>query len=169
MLGRMMDFPLTITHFLGRARALFPNGEIVSRRPDGSLDRLRYAELERRCGRLARALARLGVRAGDRVASLCWNHQQHVELYFGVPAMGAVLHTLNLRLHPDELAYIARHAEDKVVVVDASLLPLFTKFRAQVPSLQHVLVVPDAGPAPEGKPARGAAKGGGEKAPAAGD
>ncbi|MET0404628.1 MAG: long-chain fatty acid--CoA ligase [Cystobacter sp.] len=149
--GRMMDFPLTLTHFLERARSYFGSSEIVSRRPDRSLQRATYADFSRRTCQLARALTRLGVKPGDRVASLCWNHQQHLELYLTVPSMGAVLHTLNLRLHPNDLAYIARHAEDRVLVVDRSLLPLLEKFIAGVPSLQHVIVVPDDGPVPEGR------------------
>ncbi len=150
MLGRMMDFPLSLSHLLERARTQFPRSEIVTRRADRSLVRATYADFHRRALQLAAALVRLGVRPGDRVATLCWNHQQHLEAYFGVPALGAVVHTLNLRLHPSELGYIARHAEDKVVVVDSSLLPLFEKFRADVPSIQRVIVVADGAAAPEG-------------------
>jgi fatty-acyl-CoA synthase len=149
--GRMMDFPLTLTHFLERARTYFGRSEIVTRQPDKSLHRYTYADFHRRTGQLAQALTRLGVKPGDRVASLCWNHSRHFELYFGVPCMGAVLHTLNLRLHPNDLAYIARHAEDRVIVVDRSLLPLLEKFIGAVPSVQHVIVVPDDGPAPDGR------------------
>ncbi|MFY1825206.1 AMP-binding protein, partial [Myxococcus fulvus] len=148
--GRMMDFPLTLTHFLERARTYYPRSEIVSRNPDKSMHRYTYADFYRRTCRLMNALKRLGVKAGDRVATLSWNHYRHLEAYFGIPAMGAVVHTLNLRLHPNDLAYIARHAEDTVVLVDRSLWPLFEKFAAQVPSLRHVIVIPDAGPAPEG-------------------
>jgi fatty-acyl-CoA synthase len=144
--GRMMDFPLTLTHFLERAKTIYPRAEVVSRLPDGALHRYTYADFYRRASRAAGALARLGVRPGDRVATLCWNHYRHLELYFGVPAMGAVLHTLNLRLHPNELAYIARHAGDRVVVVDRSLLPLYQKFGPQVPSVERLIVIPDDGP-----------------------
>ncbi|MCC7539645.1 MAG: long-chain fatty acid--CoA ligase [Deltaproteobacteria bacterium] len=148
--GRMMDFPLTVTHLLERARSYFPDTEIVSRRPDKSLVRHTYAEMHGRACQLANALTRLGVRKGARVATLSWNHVAHLEAYLAVPAMGAVVHTLNLRLHPNEITYIARHAEDEVVIVDHSLLPLFAKVRDGVPSIRHVIVVPDAGPAPEG-------------------
>ncbi|WP_426754868.1 long-chain fatty acid--CoA ligase [Myxococcus sp. Y35] len=148
--GRMMDFPLTLSHLLERARTFFPRSEIVSRNPDKSLHRYTYADFYERTCRLANALTRLGVKAGDRVATLSWNHYRHLEVYYGVPCMGAVVHTLNLRLHPNDLGYIARHAEDTVVVVDRSLLPLFEKFKDAVPSIRHVIVVPDAGPAPEG-------------------
>src|SRR6185436_8736034 len=94
--GRMMQFPLTLTHFLERARTFFGRSEIVSRQPDRSLYRYTYADFARRAAKLASALTRLGVKPGARVATLCWNHHRHLELYFGVPAMGAVIHTLNL-------------------------------------------------------------------------
>jgi fatty-acyl-CoA synthase len=145
--GRMMEYPLLLTHFLERARDLFPRTEVVWRQPNRELRRYTYADVYARAAKLAHALTRLGVKPGDRVATLSWNHGPHLEAYLGVPAMGAVLHTLNLRLHPNELAYIARHAEDSVVIVDRSLLGLFGKFRSEVPSIRHVIVVPDDGPA----------------------
>jgi fatty-acyl-CoA synthase len=141
--ARMMDFPLTLTHFFDRARQFFPKGEIVSRLADGSLHRTNYGELAKRTLRLASALKKLGVKPGDRVATFAWNHYRHLEAYFAIPCMGATLHTLNLRLHPDEVGYIARHAEDKIVIVDESLMPLFEKFRSHIPSLRHVIVLRD--------------------------
>jgi fatty-acyl-CoA synthase len=149
--ARMMDFPLTLTHFFDRARQFFPKGEIVSRLGDGSMHRTNYAAFARRTLLLASALTKLGVKRGDRVATFAWNHYRHLEAYFAIPCMGATLHTLNLRLHPDEVGYIARHAEDKIVIVDESLLPLFEKFRAHIPSLRHVIVMRDA-PAKPGAP-----------------
>jgi fatty-acyl-CoA synthase len=149
--GRMMDFPLNIAHLVERAEQYFGPTEIVSTLPDRSRRRVTYAETAQRCRKLASALAKLGVREGDRVATLCWNHQQHLEAYLAIPSMGAVVHTLNLRLHPTEIGYIAGHAEDVVVIVDHSLFPLFEKFRADVKSLRHVIVVPDKGePVPAG-------------------
>jgi fatty-acyl-CoA synthase len=143
MLGQMMDFPLTLTHFLDRARRYFASTEVVSRMPDGALHRYTYGDFHKRTCRLAGALTRLGVKRGDRVATLCWNHYRHLEAYFAIPTMGAVVHTLNLRLHPDEIGYIARHAEDSVAIVDESLLPLFEKFAHAVPSIRRVIVVRD--------------------------
>ena len=148
--GRMMAFPLTLTHLWERARTYFPKQEIVSRLPDRSVHRQTYADFATRTAKLAAALHRLGVRPGDRVATLCWNHRQHLEAYYAVPMMGAVVHTLNLRLHPTELAFIARDAEDTVVIVDRSLWKLFESFGPQVPSIRAVIVVPDSGPAPDG-------------------
>jgi len=149
--GRMMDFPLTLTHLLERARRYFPKTEIVSRAADGTLYRHSWADIYARSGRLAHALARLGVKEGDRVGTLGWNHHRHLEAYFAIPMMGAVVHTLNLRLHPSELGYIARHAEDSVILVDRSLLPLLDQFVTGVPSVRHVVVMPDDGPTPQGK------------------
>jgi fatty-acyl-CoA synthase len=150
--GRMMDFPLTLTHFLERAKTLFGSSEIVSRMPDRSIHRYTFADFHRRASQLAGALARLGVRPGDRVGSLAWNNYRHLELYFGVPCTGAVLHTLNLRLHPTEIAYIAQHAEDRFVFVDRALLPLFNQLVGQVRSFERVIVIDDgtSHPIPEG-------------------
>jgi fatty-acyl-CoA synthase len=151
MHGRMMHFPLTLTHLLDRARRHFPETEVVSRGADGAIHRHTWGEVYARTAKLAHALARLGVKPGDRVATLAWNHHRHLEAYFAAPMMGAVVHTLNLRLHPTEIGYIARHAEDSVVLVDTSLLPLFEQFAASVPSIRHVVVMPDSGATPEGK------------------
>ncbi len=142
--ARMMDFPLTLTHIFERARRYFPKGEVVSRLADGSIHRTTYGVIAKRTLLLASALEKLGVKRGDRVATFAWNHSRHLEAYFAIPCMGATLHTLNLRLHPDEVGYIARHAEDKIVIVDESLLPLFEKFRSHIPSLRHVIVMRDA-------------------------
>ena len=136
MNGLMMDFPLTLTAIFRRAEAFFGGQEIVSRNPDGSLHRYRFAEWADRTRRLAAALAGVGATPGDRVATLAWNHGAHLEAYFASPLMGGVLHTLNLRLHPDELAYIVNHAEDRVVIVDASLMPLWEKVR---PLVKHAV------------------------------
>src|SRR5437870_10751463 len=124
MNGLMMDFPLTLSAIFRRAETLFGAREIVSRNADKSIHRYTYADWAPRTRRLARALAGLGIRSGDRVATLGWNHGPHLEAYFGIPLLGGVLHTLNLRLHPDELAYIVNHADDRAVIVDECLLPL---------------------------------------------
>ncbi|MFO0694951.1 MAG: long-chain fatty acid--CoA ligase [Polyangiales bacterium] len=140
MRGTMMDFPLTLTSILDRAKQLYPKNEIVSRRPDKSLHRYTYADFHRRAKALASALHELGVRPGDRVGTLMWNHHVHLEAYFGIPCAGAVLHTLNLRLHPDDIAYIVNHAGDRFVIVDDVLLPLWDKVRPHV-RVEKVIVV----------------------------
>ena len=140
----MMDYPLTLHHVLERAGRLFGSSEIVSRLPDRSLHRYSYRDFHRRTHALGGALQRLGIDKGDRVATLMWNHYAHLETYFAVPCAGAVLHTLNLRLHPDDIAYIAKHARDRILIVDDVLLPLYEKFSAST-SFERVIVVPTSG------------------------
>jgi fatty-acyl-CoA synthase len=132
MQGLMMDYPLTVNTIFRRAERMSGRREIVTRLANRSIHRYMYADFAERTRRLASALHGLGLRPGDRVATLGWNHSQHLEAYFGIPLAGGVLHTLNLRLHPDELAYIVSHAEDRIALVDECLLPLWNKVRAQV-------------------------------------
>lgn len=140
----MQRVPLSINHFLERAGRLFPDSEIVSQRPDKTLVRHRFADFYRRARQLAAALQAAGLRKGERVATLCWNHHAHLECYFGIPAAGGVLHTLNLRLAPAEIAYIARHAQDRFLIVDDVLLPLADQVRRDY-AFERVIVVPLSG------------------------
>jgi fatty-acyl-CoA synthase len=148
MKGLMQDQPLTLQHVLWRAQRLFDHKEIVTKREEG-LHRYSYTDMTRRAARLAGALKRLGVEPGDRVATLAWNNYRHLELYFAVPCMGAVLHTLNLRLFPDQLAYVIEDAEDKVLVVDKSLLPVLNQVAGRIPKVRTLIVMNDGGPLPE--------------------
>jgi fatty-acyl-CoA synthase len=141
----MMDYPLTLSALLRRAETYYADSEIVSRLIDKRLVRYTYGDWARRTRQLALALSRLGIRPGDRVATLCWNHYRHLEAYFGIPVMGGVLHTLNLRLHADDLAYIVNHADDQALLVDESLWPLFASFRDRV-RIRHVIVLGEGGP-----------------------
>jgi fatty-acyl-CoA synthase len=141
MRGTMMDFPLTLPTLLERADKLFARVEILSRRPDRTIVRTCYGDFYRRARRLASALTKLGLRPGDRVASMMWNHVGHLEAFFGVPSAGGILHTLNLRLHPHEIAGIANHAGDRFLLIDDVLLPVFEKFRRDAP-FERVIVVP---------------------------
>ncbi|MER3557905.1 MAG: long-chain fatty acid--CoA ligase [Thermus sp.] len=150
MQGTMMDYPLTLVPILERAGRLFGKVEIVSRLPDKSLHRYTYKDFYRRARALAEALQKAGLRRGDRVGTLMWNHYAHLEAYFGIPLAGGVLHTLNLRLHPRDIAYIANHAQDRFLIVDDVLLPLYEQFKDQV-NAERVIVVPLTGkPVPEG-------------------
>lgn len=142
--GLMMGWQLNLTTMLERARRLHGRREIVSRTP-GGMHRYTYKEYVDRVDRLRTALAKLGIKPGDRVATFAWNSYRHFEIYFAAPCMGAVIHTLNVRLFPDQLVYITNHAADKVVCVDASLLPLFQKIRPQLSTIEHVIVIPDDG------------------------
>ena len=139
----MMDYPLTLTHLLERSAKLFPKKEIASKLPDG-MHRHTYADFHARVHAVARGLERLGVKPGDRVGTLCWNSFRHLELYFAVPCYGAVLHTLNLRLPSDQLAYIINHADDRVIFVDASLVSILEPIRDQISCTKHFIILPDA-------------------------
>ena len=136
----MMEVPLSVNDLLERGKQLFGSREIVSRLPDGSLHRTNYAELHRRARQLAQALIKAGVEQGEPVATLMWNHAWHLEAYFGIPAAGAVLHTLNLRLSPDDIAYIVKDAGERIVIVDDVLLPLHEQVRARVDNGRVIVV-----------------------------
>jgi fatty-acyl-CoA synthase len=140
MHATMMDFPLTTNHLLERAARLFARVEIVSQAPDRSLVRHTYADLHRRARALGKALLDAGLRRGDRVATLLWNHHAHLEVYFGVPMAGGVYHTLNLRLSPEDLQFIVADAEDRYLVIDDVLLPLLSKLGTTLP-FEKILVV----------------------------
>lgn len=145
MQGLMMNTPLTLAPLLERAARLFPSKEIVSKTETGT-HRYSYADFHARVHRLAWALKRMGIQRGDRVGSLCWNGYRHLELYFAVTCYGAVLHTLNLRLAPDQLAYIISHADDRVIFADASLAPLLDPIRGEIAGVREIVVMDDTSP-----------------------
>ncbi|HVW15491.1 MAG TPA: long-chain fatty acid--CoA ligase [Mucilaginibacter sp.] len=150
MKGLMMDYQLTLPAVLRRAESLFGEKQIISRLPDKSTHRYTYHDLGRRTKKLAVGLHGLGICPGDRVATLSWNHYQHLEAYYAVPCMGAVVHPLNLRFSPDELSYIINHAGDKAVIVDQVLLPLLEKFKPGI-NVSTIMVIPQTGESlPEG-------------------
>ena len=119
MKSTMMNVPLSLNHLLERAGTLFPSSEIVSRRPDKSLARHSFGAYYRRTRAFASALQKLGLRKGERVATLCWNHHAHLECYFGVPAAGGVMHSLS----PEEIGWIAADARDRFLVIDGACRP----------------------------------------------
>ncbi len=142
MQSTMPDFPLTIGHLFDHGKVTYADSVVVTAGLEG-VRRITFAELAGRVERLAAALRRLGVRTGDRVATFAWNTQEHEEAYFAVPCMGAVLHTLNIRLFPEQLRYIVDHAEDKVVIVDACLAPAIAPVLDAVGTVRHVVVYGD--------------------------
>jgi fatty-acyl-CoA synthase len=136
----MMNTPLLMKTLVSRAAKFASDVEVVSRLKS-HVHRYTYAEMETRSRQLANVMTRLGVTRGDRVASLAWNSYRHLELYYAVPCMGAVLHTLNLRLSAEQLAYVINHAEDKVICVDADLLPLLERLAPQLTTVKHFVVM----------------------------
>jgi fatty-acyl-CoA synthase len=148
MKGLMMDYQLTVPTILRRAESLFAKKEIISRLPDKSIHRYTYRDFAIRTKKLAVALQQLGIGRGDRVATLSWNHYQHLEAYFAVPCMGAVVHPLNLRFSADDLGYIVNHAGDKIIIVDEVLLPLFEKFKPSITVSQVIVIQQTENPLP---------------------
>ena len=144
MHATMMEVPLSLNSLLERAGTLFAGNSIVSRLPDKSLKTHSYREFYRRTRAFASALQQLGLKKGERVATLCWNHHVHLECYFGIPAAGGVMHTLNLRLSPDEIGWIAGDAQDRFLVIDDLLLPLYRQF-AHLHAFEKVIVFPFSG------------------------
>ncbi len=144
MIATMMDVPLSLNHLLERAGTIFAGNTIVSRLPDKSLVRHSYGQYHRRTRALASALQQLGLKKGERVATLSWNHHAHLEAYFGIPAAGGVMHTLNLRLAVEEIGWIAANAKDRFLIVDDILLPLYKQF-AQLHAFDKVIVFPFSG------------------------
>ncbi|MCE1180539.1 MAG: fatty acid--CoA ligase [Micrococcales bacterium] len=144
MQSTMQDIPLTITSILTHGTTVHAQSEVVTATADGMRSRT-YAEVGRRAAQLANALRRLGIDGDQRVATFQWNNGEHLEAYLAVPSMGAVLHTLNIRLFPEQLTYIADHAEDRVLIVDDSLVPMLVGLLPTFTTVEHVLVAgPDA-------------------------
>src|SRR5438874_1200814 len=143
----MQDYELTLQHVLWRIERLHQKRQVVTKRDEG-IHRTTYGEMVPRINRLAGALKRLGVKPGDRVATLAWNNSRHLELYYAVPCMGAVLHTLNLRLFPQHLEFIINDAEDKVLFVDQSLLPLLKPLVGKIPTIKTMVLMTDGAAAP---------------------
>ncbi|KAB2365560.1 long-chain fatty acid--CoA ligase [Actinomadura montaniterrae] len=144
----MQDFPLSVAAILRHGRRVYGRSECVTWTGGGEPRRATFAQVADNAERLAAALQRLGVRQGGRVATFCWNNQEHLEAYFAVPAMGAVLHTLNIRLFPEQLAHIINHADDQVIIVDDSLVPLLARVVDELPAVEAFVIVGDGDGAP---------------------
>jgi len=146
MRSTMMDFPLTVGHIFEHGRALYADSEVVTSEAGGARRRIPFGALADRADQLAAGLRRLGVRPGDRVATFGWNNQEHQEAYFAIPGMGAVMHTINIRLSAEQVRYIIGHAEDSVLIADASLAPVLGPVLAaggKTESLRHLVVYGD--------------------------
>ena len=150
MQSTMQDFPLTIAHLLRHGQAIHGRSEVATFEGE-KVHRASFSEVAERAERLAAALRRLGVGVGDRVGTFCWNHQEHLEAYLAIPSMGSVLHTLNIRLFPDQLAFVANHAEDRVIIVDDSLVPLLARVADQLKTVQQFIVIGTGDAAPLGE------------------
>ncbi|HUC68731.1 MAG TPA: 3-(methylthio)propionyl-CoA ligase [Stellaceae bacterium] len=149
MRGLMMDRPLLIGALIQYAADYHGDTEIVSRTIEGPIHRYSYVDAERRARQLAKALKRLGIESGDRVATIAWNNHRHFELYFAVSGMGAVCHTINPRLFGEQLRYIVNHAEDKLLFLDLTFVPIAEKMAAEWPGVRHYVIMTDRAHMPE--------------------
>jgi 3-(methylthio)propionyl---CoA ligase len=149
MLGLMQEHPLLISGLITHAARNHGSREVVSRLGDGSIHRTDYAAVERRARALAQKLESCGIEPGDRVATLAWNGYRHLECFYGVSGMGAVLHTVNPRLFREQIAYIIRHAEDRVLIFDADLLPIVESVADEIGCVEHFVVMCDAAAIPQ--------------------
>src|SRR5437879_2350172 len=135
------DYPLTLHHLRRRMRTARPDAKVITLHEPGVLQRSTHLEVSQRIDRLARALTVLGVQPGERLATFAWNNQRHFELYFAIPCIGAVLHTLNIRLFGEQLTYIVNHAEDKLIFIDDSMVPLLEGLAARFEHVAHFVLV----------------------------
>lgn len=143
MLGLMQDWPLTVDKILDHARNWHPHREVVTRSVEGPIVRTTYSEIHGRAKKVSKALLDWGVKPGDRVATLAWNTARHIEAWYGIMGIGAVCHTLNPRLFPEQLGYIINHAEDKIIFVDLTFIPLLEAILPHCPSVERVVVMTD--------------------------
>ncbi|MGE0224621.1 MAG: long-chain-fatty-acid--CoA ligase [Acetobacteraceae bacterium] len=148
MLGLMQGRPLLVSSLIEYAERYRPDGEIVSRMPDGPIHRASWGSVAARSRRLAGAVARLGIAPGDRVASFAWNHHRHLELFFGISGTGTVLHTVNPRLFPEQLRYIINHAENRALFFDLTFVPLVEQLAPHLPTVRHYIALCDRGDMP---------------------
>ncbi len=149
MLGLMQDWPLTIGKVIDHAAAIHPKREVVSRLVEGPIHRTSFAAVRRRALQAAKRLVRHGIRPGDRVATLAWNTYRHLELWYGITGAGAIYHTVNPRLFPDQIAWILNHAESRLLFTDITFLPLVEKLKPMLSSVEAVIVLTDAAHLPE--------------------
>ncbi|WP_293408518.1 long-chain-fatty-acid--CoA ligase [Phenylobacterium sp.] len=143
MLGLMQDWPLTVDKILDHAKQWHGDREIVTRSVEGPIVRTTYAEVHERAKRLSNALLKLGIKPGDRVATLAWNTARHLEAWYGIMGIGAVCHTLNPRLFPEQLAYIINHAEDRIIFTDLTFLPILAALKDKLPNVERYVVMTD--------------------------
>ena len=149
MLGLMQDRPLLISSLIDFAAQYHGDVEIVSRTIEGPIHRHSYADANTRSKQLAQALVGLGITLGDRVATLAWNGYRHLECYYGVSGIGAVLHTINPRLFPEQIVYIANHAEDRVLFTELTFVPLLEGIADQLQRVEAIVIMTDRAHMPE--------------------
>ena len=140
MLGLMQEWPLLIHKIIDFAAIQYPAQEVVSRSIEGPIHRTNYANIRRRSLKVAKRLERDGVKLGDRVATLAWNGYRHLEAWYGIAGLGAVYHTVNPRLFPEQIAWIINHAEDRILLTDLTFVPLLEAIAEHLPTIERFVV-----------------------------
>src|SRR3982751_2083273 len=149
MRGLMQDWPLLCHRILDHAASFHPDRPIISRSIEGPMHRTTYAQTRLRALKVAQRLERDGVRLGDRVATLAWNSWRHLEAWYGIMGVGAVYHTINPRLFPEQIIYIVNHAEDRILLLDLTFVPLMEKLQEKLPTVQRFVILTDAAHMPQ--------------------
>ena len=151
MFGRMQEWPLLMHKIIDFAAIQFPNQEVVSRTVEGPMHRTNYAEIRERTLKVAKRLERDGIKLGDRVATLAWNGYRHLEAWYGITGLGAIYHTVNPRLFPEQIAWIINHAEDRIVMTDLTFVPLLEAIADHLPSVERYIILTDSAHMPATK------------------
>src|SRR6185436_19148285 len=141
MLGSMQDWPLVTSAILDHAARFHGEREVVTRSVEGPIVRTNYAQIHSRARRVAKALTRRGIRLGDRIGTLAWNTARHVETWYGIMGIGAISHTINPRLFPEQITYIINHAEDRLVFVDTTFVPMLEKIAKQIDRVEGFVIL----------------------------
>src|ERR1700753_612033 len=149
MLGLMQDWPLLCHRILEHAATIHGKQEVVTRSVEGPIHRTNYAEIHKRALKISQRLDRDGIKLGDRVGTIAWNTWRHLEAWYGIMGIGAICHTVNPRLFPEQIAWIINHAEDRVMLVDLTFVPLLEKLAPRVPTIETYIVLTDAAHMPQ--------------------
>ncbi|CAN5485052.1 fatty-acid--CoA ligase [soil metagenome] len=149
MLGLMQDWPLLCQRIIDHAALVHGEREVVTRSVEGPIHRTNYAEIRARALKVAQRLDRDGIKMGDRVATIAWNTWRHLETWYGIMGIGAICHTVNPRLFPDQIAWIINHAQDRIVMVDLTFIPMLEKIAGQIPSVERYIVLTDKAHMPQ--------------------
>src|SRR5437763_6274848 len=152
MLGLMQDWPLLCHRIIEHAALIHGSQEIVTRSVEGPIHRTNYREIRDRALKVSQRLDRDGIKLGDRVATIAWNTWRHLEAWYGIMGIGAICHTVNPRLFPDQIAWIINHAADRVVMTDITFVPILEKSAASMPSVDGYRVLPGKAPMPPATP-----------------
>jgi fatty-acyl-CoA synthase len=151
MLGLMQDWPLLCHRIIEHAAQVHGHQEVVTRSVEGPIHRTNYRDIHQRALKVSQALDRVGIKLGDRIATIAWNTWRHLECWYGIMGIGAICHTVNPRLFPEQIAWIVNHAQDRIVIADITFVPVLEQIAAKMPSVERYIVLTDKAHMPETK------------------